>query len=188
MSSPPTAIQGTNEALLKGLMDFDFDKDAPKIFAKTDAYPQSAMDFMTPPGVDDPKLSMFLERGRKMIIYHGQADPVFSINDTIRWWEKLDANLGGKAADSVRLFAVPGMTHCETGITLDRFDALTALTDWVEKGKAPDRIIASADPANKEIPASWSPSRSRPLCPWPTYARYTSGDPESAASFECARP
>jgi feruloyl esterase len=187
-TTPPTAIQGTNEALLKGLLDFDFDKDAPKIFARTDAYPESAMDFMTPPGVDDPKLAAFRERGRKMIIYHGQADPVFSINDTIRWWEKLNANLDGKAADSVRLFAIPGMTHCEGGIALDRFDALTALTDWVEKGKAPDQIIATVDPANKEIPASWSPNRTRPLCPWPTYACYTSGDPESAASFECVKP
>ena len=47
-----------------------------------------------------------------MIIYHGQADPVFSIDDTIRWYEKLNANLDGKAEADVRLFAVPGMTHC----------------------------------------------------------------------------
>ena len=187
-TTPPTPIPGTNEALLKGLMDFDFDRDAPKIFAKTDAYPESAMDFMTPPGVDDPKLESFRDKGRKMIIYHGQADPVFSINDTIRWWEKLNANLDSKAADFVRLFTIPGMTHCEGGIALDKFDALTALTDWVEKGKAPDRIIATVNPTNKEIPASWSPNRTRPLCTWPTYARYTSGDPESAASFECAKP
>jgi len=125
---------------------------------------------------------------RKMIIYHGQADPVFSIDDTIRWYEKLNANLDGKANVDVRLFAVPGMTHCTDGLALDKFDALTALVDWVEKGKAPDRIIATVDPANKEIPASWSPTRARPLCSWPRYARYNSGDPESADSFECANP
>lgn len=187
-TTPPTPVQGTNEALMKALIGFDFDADAPKIYAKTDAYPESAMAFMAPPDVDNPKLAAFRDRGRKMIIYHGQADPVFSIDDTIRWWQKLDANMGGRAADSVRLFAVPGMTHCEGGVALDRFDALTALTDWVEKGKAPDRIIATVDPDNKEIPASWSLTRTRPLCPWPTYARYKSGDPESAASFECAGP
>jgi hypothetical protein len=38
------------------------------------------------------------------------------------------------------------------------------------------------------LPASWSPNRTRPLCPWPQYAKYVSGDPESAASFECAQP
>ena len=90
-TTPPTPVAGTNEALMKSLLDFNFDKDAPKIFAKTDAYPESAMEFMTPPGVDDPKLAAFRELGGKMIIYHGQADPVFSINDTIRWFDRLNA-------------------------------------------------------------------------------------------------
>ena len=186
-TTPPTEVPGTNDALMKSLLDFSFDADAPKIFATAPGFPESAMTFMTPPGVDDPKLARFRELGRKMVIYHGQSDPVFSLNDTVRWWERLDANMGGNAAGSVRLFAVPGMTHCRAGVALDRFDALTALTDWVEKGKAPDQILASVDPANKEIPASWSPNRTRPLCPWPSFARYRSGDVESAASFECAR-
>ncbi|HTR12152.1 MAG TPA: tannase/feruloyl esterase family alpha/beta hydrolase, partial [Roseiarcus sp.] len=88
----------------------------------------------------------FRKLNRKMIVHHGQADPVFSIDDTVRWRDKLNANLDGKADDSVRLFAVPGMTHCDGGIALDKFDALTALTDGVEKGKAPDGVVATADP------------------------------------------
>ena len=187
-TTPPTPVAGSTDALMKSLLEFNFDRDAPKIYARTDAFPQSAMEFMTPPDVDDPKLAQFRELGRKMIIYHGQADPVFSIDDTIRWYDKLNANLDGKAEAEVRLFAVPGMTHCSDGVTLDKFDALTALIDWVEKGKAPDQIIATVDPANKEIPASWSPNRTRPLCPWPKYAKYAGGDPESATSFECASP
>ncbi len=187
-TTPPVAVAGSTDALMKSLLAFNFDADAPKIYAKTDAFPQSAMEFMTPPDVDDPKLAQFRELGRKMIIYHGQADPVFSIDDTIGWYDKLNANLDGKAEAEVRLFAVPGMTHCSDGLALDKFDALTALVDWVEKGKAPDRIIATADPTNKELPASWSPNRARPLCPWPKYAKYAGGDPESAASFECAAP
>jgi hypothetical protein len=186
--TPPTPVQGTNDALMKALLDFNFDTDAPKIFAQSDAYPDSPMEFMTPPGVDNPKLAAFQEARRKMIIYHGQADPVFSINDTIRWFEKLSANANGQADAFVRLFAVPGLTHCEGGKALEKFDALTALTDWVEKGKAPDTIIASVNPANKEIPASWSPGRTRPLCPWPKYAKYEGGDPETAASFACSNP
>ena len=141
-TTPPAQVAGTTDALMKALLAFNFDIDAPKIFARTDAYPESAMDFMTPPGVDDPKLAAFRDKGRKMIIYHGKADSGLSIDDTIRWWEKLDANLGGKADAKVRLFAVPGMTHCSDGVTLDKFDALTALTDWVEKGKGPDSIVS----------------------------------------------
>ena len=123
-----------------------------------------------------------------MLVYHGQADPVFSVNDTIRWYETLDRNLGGKAGSLVRLFTVPGVTHCGGGVGLEKFDALSALMEWVESDKTPASLTASASPANKELPASWSPERTRPLCPWPTYARYVSGDIEKAASFECANP
>ena len=91
-------------------------------------------------------------------------------------------------AGGERLFALPGVTHCGGGIGLERFDALTALMDWVEKGNAPDRITASVNAANKEIPSEWSPARTRPLCPWPAFARYKGGDLEQESSFECVRP
>jgi len=67
---------------------------------------------------------------------------------------------------------------------------LTPLVNWVEKGQAPDSVIASArgasDPAgkNNDVPASWSPTRTRPLCSYPQVARYDgSGNPEVATSF-----
>ena len=184
-STPPVQVEGSNDKLIDALLKYDFDRDAPKIFARDDKFAESAMDFMAPPSVDDPKMNGLQKLSRKMIIYHGQADPVFSVNDTIRWYEALGKNTGGKADAVVRLFTVPGETHCGGGIALEKFDALSALMDWVEKGKAPDQIIATANPANKEIPASWDPSRSRPLCPWPTYAKYVGGNAEVAASFEC---
>ena len=187
-TAPPTMIDGTNEKLIDFLMNFDLDKDAPKIFATDGIYKESAMQFMAPTDVDNPKLAGFAGSNRKMLIYHGQADPVFSINDTIRWYEKLKANSDGKAADFARLFALPGVTHCGGGVGLERFDALTALTDWVEKGTAPDRITATVNSANKEVPAEWSPTRTRPLCPWPAFARYKGGDLEQESSFECAKP
>jgi len=187
-TTPPAKVEGTNDKLIDSLLKFDLDRDAPKIYAKDPAYPESAMEFMTPPDVDNPKLAGFAGSRRRMIIFHGQADAVFSVNDTIRWYEKLNANAGGKAAEFVRLFTQPGVTHCGGGVGLERFDALTALIDWVENGAAPERLIASNNPANKEIPAGWSPGRTRPLCPWPTYARYRAGDVEQASSFECAAP
>lgn len=187
-TTPPTTIDGTNDKLIDFLLAFDLDRDAPKIFAKDSAYAESAMQFMAPTDVDNPKLAGFAGTKRKMIVYHGQADPVFSINDTIRWYERLDANSGGRASNFARLFALPGVTHCCGGVGLERFDALTALTDWVEKGTVPDRITATVNSANKEVPAEWSPTRTRPLCPWPAFARYKSGDLEQESSFECARP
>jgi feruloyl esterase len=188
-STPPVVVEGSNEKLVEALKAYDFDQDAPKIFAKDATFTESAMDFMTPPDVDDPKLASLQKSGGKMLIYHGQADPVFSVNDTIRWYDRLNKNLQGQADAVARLFTIPGETHCGGGVTLDKFDALTALTDWVEKGKAPERIIASASPANKEIRASWSPGRTRPLCPYPSYAAYSGqGDSEDAANFVCKTP
>jgi len=81
-------------------------------------------------------------------------------------------------ANSSRLFLVPGMGHCRTGAaTLDHFDLLQAVVDWVEQNKAPDMVTATG---------AAFPGRSRPLCAYPQYAAYKgSGDPENAASFEC---
>ncbi|MHC4042091.1 tannase/feruloyl esterase family alpha/beta hydrolase [Bradyrhizobium sp. 23AC] len=188
-STPPVAVEGSNDKLIDALKAYDFDRDAPKIFAKDGTFTESAMEFMTPPDVDDPKLTGLQATGRKMLIYHGHADPVFSVNDTIRWYGRLNKNAQGHADGFVRLFTIPGGTHCGGGVALDKFDALTALTDWVEQGKAPERIVASIDPANKEIPGTWSPHRTRPLCVYPSYAAYSgSGDTEEASNFVCKAP
>lgn len=186
-STPPVQLEGKIDALIASLTAYDFERDAPKIFARGGDYPESAMEFMAPPDVDDPKLAGLRDGKRKMLIYHGASDPVFSLNDTVGWYEKLDRNAGGKAGDFARLFSVPGVTHCGGGVGLDFFDGLTALQDWVEKGAAPERITATVNPANREVPAEWSKTRTRPLCPWPTFARYKAGDIESAASFVCAK-
>ena len=84
------------------------------------------------------------------------------------------------------------MNHCSGGPSTDQFDMLSALVAWVEQGKAPDSITAMArgpgNPGgvNAEVPANWSPQRTRPLCPYPKVARYNgSGDLESASSFSC---
>ncbi len=192
-TTPPTIPPGDPEALMAYLAHFDFDRDAPKIYAhgafevngRQIDYAQSAWEFMTPPDADNPKLETLRKAGHKLLIYHGQSDPVFSFNATARWFERLDANLGGKAAETARLFAVPGMTHCSGGPATDAFDALGALVDWVEKGRAPDRLLAHVRADNKEVPAAWSPARTRPLCPWPRVARYIGGDVEKAESFAC---
>ena len=70
------------------------------------------------------------------------------------------------------------MGHCGGGTaTLDRFDMLSAIVDWVEKTKAPDSVLATG---------AAFPGRSRPLCPYPQHAHYTGrGNSEDAASFEC---
>jgi hypothetical protein len=184
-TTPPTATPGTPADLVNYLSTFNFDTDAPKIYARNKTFKQSAMDFMTPPDADNPRLKDFRKAGGKLVIYHGQADGVFCVNDTINWYEKLQANYRGKADDFVRLFIIPGMAHCSSSCSTDQFDALTALMNWVEKGKAPDQLLAQVNPTNPELPADWSKARTRPLCVWPEIPVYIGGDIDSASSFKC---
>jgi len=125
-------------------------------------------------------LSTFAGRGGKLIFFHGMADPWFSALATLGYYERLQAAGGGRAAveNWSRLFLVPGMAHCGGGsAALDRFDMLTAIVDWVEKGQAPEKVIATG---------RTFPGRSRPLCPYPKYAHYKgSGDPNDASSYIC---
>ncbi|MBM3569094.1 MAG: tannase/feruloyl esterase family alpha/beta hydrolase [Alphaproteobacteria bacterium] len=60
---------------------------------------------------------------------------------------------------------------------------LSALAGWVEAGKAPADLQVIEQPNRPPFAAT----RSRPLCEWPSWPRYRSGDATAAASFECAR-
>ena len=127
-------------------------------------------------------LSTFSGHGGKLLFYHGTSDPWFSALATFGYYEKLMSNNGGE--DQVRgwsrFYFVPGMGHCGGGpATLDNFDLLTAVVNWVEKGTAPDLVIATGRAF---------PGRSRPLCAYPYYAHYKGqGNSEDAANFECRR-
>jgi feruloyl esterase len=175
-TTPPMAPAAGRGALAYAL-GLDFDRGLSTIFATAPPYGESAWDFMMASSTD---LSRFTWRGGKLLIVHGVSDPIFSINDTIAWWKELDAAMAGRAADSVRLFAVPGMAHCATGPATDQFDAFTALVNWAEAGSPPERIVATA-----RSTSPW-PKRTRPLCPFPKQARYLGhGSIEDEASFVC---
>jgi feruloyl esterase len=170
-------------------LNFSMDTDAPKIFATGGAYTESSWSFMTPP--DEANLGALRQRGAKLMVYHGTSDPVFSSNDTTDWYQRVMAANGGDASSFARLFTVAGMNHCSGGPAADQFDMLTPMIAWVEQGKAPDSVIATARDAsnaipNSEVPAQWGAGRTRPLCAYPKVARYKGGDLNSAASFSCS--
>ena len=176
-TTPPVPVAAVGAAPVEYLLSYNFDKDAPKIFAESGAYAKSAWDFMLASSTD---LSGFKARGGKLLITHGVSDPIFSVNDTIAWYNEINKLNKGKAEEWVRFFAVPGMNHCGGGPSTDRFDAFDALVNWVEKKTPPDRIVATAGPMT-----AW-PGRTRPLCPYPQYARYIGkGSIEEAANFVC---
>ncbi len=187
---PPEPIVGFNGSAFS--LTANMDALVAQINATNSVYAESAMSFMTPPNATD--LSALQERGGKVLVYHGVSDPIFSALDTEAWYKALHTKGGGEVSDFARYFRVPGMGHCAGGPSADQFDMLQAVVDWVERGTAPEAVIGRSrgvgNPggANSDVPASWSPGRTRPLCAFPTVARYKgSGSIEDAANFSCQR-
>ncbi|MFV0597676.1 tannase/feruloyl esterase family alpha/beta hydrolase [Shewanella sp.] len=183
-STPPTPFDNNEQAALAFIQSTSVETYAQRIHNTTSLYTESGYDFMTPPELT--KLSTLRARGAKMMVFHGTSDAVFSTNDTVNWYKELDSNNSGKAADFAKLYLIPGMGHCGKGPTTDKFNMVDALVNWVEKGVTPSEILASVRAENTELPADWSKTRTRPLCPFPKMAKYNgSGDIEDAANFSC---
>ena len=123
-------------------------------------------------------LNTYLDRGGKIMFFHGVSDFWFSPFATWDWYQRAQATNGGAFTNASRFYMVPGMLHCRGGNAYDQFDMLGKLVDWVEQGKAPQEVMAHR---------TGSPA-SRPLCPYPAYPHYTGGDPDKASSFTCKTP
>jgi|TARA_Y100001968_G_C19440702_1_gene762356 pimeloyl-ACP methyl ester carboxylesterase len=124
-------------------------------------------------------MSTFSGNGSKLMFFHGVSDPWFSAKDTLRYFKQMEqANGGAEAvAQWSQLYMVPGMGHCGGGErTLDQFDMLSAVVDWVEQSKAPASVVATG---------ASMPGESRPLCPFPKVATYTQGDATQAGAYQC---
>ncbi|WP_165219347.1 tannase/feruloyl esterase family alpha/beta hydrolase [Affinirhizobium pseudoryzae] len=170
-TTPPTPVGGSPEELQTFLLNFDIAGQASKVLAKDATFTESAADVMIPPGADNPDLKAFRDAGHKMIVFHGNADPVFSVVDTVNWYRKLDQNNGGKAGDFVKLYRVPGMPHGAGGPSYDDFDFFSPLVAWVEEGKVPGAVAAGVTPANKE--AEHLKGTRFLYCPYPQVTRAT---------------
>jgi feruloyl esterase len=112
-------------------------------------------------------------------MWHGWADGAIMATSSIGYYEGVMKFIGGRnqTEDFFRLFLVPGVHHGGGGPGLTEFDALTALENWVERGQAPEKLIASRS-SNGVV------ERSRPVFPYPVLAHYLGkGDPNQADSF-----
>lgn len=150
---------------------FDSDRDIPWLEARIGPVLSSI----------DPDLSAFAARGGKLILYHGWNDPGLSPYNTIGYYKSVQDKMGRKETERfARLFMAPGMEHCAGGPGPDRFDMVAALEAWVERGEAPERIIAERWREDLSV------ERSRPLCAYPKVAKYTGkGSTDDAANFVC---
>jgi len=153
---------------------FDFDKDIALA-----EQPENAVMNAT-----DPNLKSFFSHNGKLLIYHGWADTNVSPLNTIKYYKAVVDTMGGasKTTNNIRLFMEPGMGHCSGGEGPNVFDKVGTLEQWVEQGKAPEKIIASHS-------TNGTVDRTRPLCPYPQVAKYKgSGSIDEAANFSCQVP
>ncbi|HEY6927652.1 MAG TPA: tannase/feruloyl esterase family alpha/beta hydrolase [Steroidobacteraceae bacterium] len=194
-STPPVTTPvngpGGQEAFI---FSYNFDTDAPRIFARTPDYPLSAMQFMAATSTD---LAAFRRHGGKLIVYTSVNDGIFSGADLVHWYGELVEH-DRSAAQFARLFMVPNMAHCGGGPATNSFagNMLTAITRWVEHDEAPQRIVAANTDTVAPFPSgalfdprvarNFPTGGTRPLCPYPAQSRYKgSGATNDAANFEC---
>ncbi|MGW7418758.1 tannase/feruloyl esterase family alpha/beta hydrolase [Streptomyces sp. NPDC054813] len=119
----------------------------------------------------DPDLRAFKKAGGKLILWHGLGDQHIPSVGTMAYYQAVEKVMGGEAATRsfARLFLLPGVAHCGGGQGPDTFDALTAITDWVTKGVAPDRLTT------RSVDSGGNTTASRPVYPFPYYAKNTTG-------------
>ena len=172
--------------------DFDFDND----------YKRTGLMDAVLNGSSNPDLRNFKKAGGKLMIIQGWEDsglpgPLV----TLDYYEMVERILGGRdeTQEAVRLFMIPGRSHCIAGDGAADADFLSYLEDWVEENSPPDMIIGShIEPAvglydwPELMQAIEDPDRvqfTRPHYPYPLQAKYRgSGDPDDYKSFESVDP
>lgn len=149
---------------------------------------------------DDPNLRSFRAQGGKLIQYHGWGDAAIPPQGSVDYFEAVQKTMGNTKS-FYRLFMVPSMSHCAGGPGATIFgnaggmeppeedadhDVVMALDRWVEKGVAPDRIIATGFVGNNTAKGV---DMTHPVCPYPQMAHYKgTGDAKDAANFTCEAP
>lgn len=145
----------------------------PKQYAARIATAASIMD------VTDQSLEKFRAKGGKILMTHGTADDFITPHNSIAYYKRQQAQFGNRLDSFLRFYLIPGMGHGFGAPYTARFDALDTLQQWVEQGKAPAGLVT--------IDATPNANRSRPLCEYPKWPKFTgaAGTENAAASYTC---
>ena len=164
---------------------FDVDRDV----ARAEAVDNGAAKAM------EPDLSQFVDRGGKLIAYHGTTDGLIPYQNSVNYHESVLDEFGQRKTDeSVKLYLVPGMDHCSGGEGAFVVDWLTPLERWVENDEEPGALRAE-HPGGVPFAAPGAPPPrpsepfTRPVCPYPQVPTFRGTSAvANAASFECVAP
>jgi feruloyl esterase len=171
------------------LPDFDFDRDYERLGVADALW-----------SARDPDLRRLKAAGAKLIYAYGLSETGSNPAGMIDYYQTVERVMGGRAStqEFFRLFMVPGMDHCGGGAGASAIDYLTYMEDWVEHGRAPDKLIGAhvedrylreevggalrlKFPLDPDTPVAFT----RPVFPYPTTAKYNGqGNPHDAANFK----
>ena len=131
----------------------------------------------------------YLQRGKKLLLFHGWEDPVVPSYVSVDFFRAL-ARADDDAARGSRLYMAPGVGHCGGGNGADSIDLVTVATKWVEQGVEPGSYRNAVNAWKRAAGSATADIRgaafTRPLCSYPAYAHYSGrGDIDSAASYAC---
>lgn len=140
----------------------------------------------------NPDLSAFFKRGGKLIIRENTGDTAQSAAAGMQYFEAAQKTLGATTTDqSMRLYVVSPAAHTGRAASLTtgveaatNHDLLNTLDRWVTEGAVP----ADSLPLVRNAVASPHVlEASRPMCRYPMYAHYVSGDAAKLESYRCQR-
>ncbi|MEJ5979148.1 tannase/feruloyl esterase family alpha/beta hydrolase [Novosphingobium sp. PS1R-30] len=142
-------------------------------------------------GTHPQLLRAMIGQDRKLLIWSNLGDRGLTPFMMTNYYKQLARTFGGyaKLQRNVRLFSLPSTAHCSLGGNgPGNFDALGAIEDWVENGKAPEALPAALYPTNGPMTDySKAPKRTMPLCKFPEMARYSgTGNVYDAANWRCS--
>ena len=145
----------------------------------------------------NPDLRRFQQAGGKLMIVQGGNDVTEQAHASIDYYQMVERVSGGRAATQqfARLFIVPGMNHCSGGDGAFAIDYLTAMERWAADGQAPAVLVGAhvskGEPGSRGTldgltlpPVGARVTFTRPIFPYPSYAKYNGhGDVNAAQSF-----
>jgi feruloyl esterase len=125
----------------------------------------------------NPNLDAYNRRGGKLIVVIGTNDTLASPGSQLDYYQAVIDKLGRTKVDAfARFFVIPQATHGLSGPGIPNvYDRLGLLMDWVEHKNAPGKQVTLT-----------GGGRSKPMCSYPAYPKYTGGRPEMASSYTCS--
>jgi len=141
------------------------------------------------------------KRGGKIIMWQGASDQLIRWRDSVDYYRYVATRYGNGKADFAglqswfRYYHAPGVQHCGGGVGPSPLTTLPNrnsqlfddLVKWVEQGFVPSSAGLTTNGGILATGGSGNPTRTRPICPWPTTAIYIgTGSTDVASNFHCS--